>query len=1007
MKKTNLLRGLTSILIFFECIVLGLSIVLFQYAPFINIALGTTTSKLVLKEDLTDTNGDGKVDEKDVEKPEYFKSDYAKDVNNITAEEKAKKNEAVAAFVETEEEEGAVLLLNKNDALPLKGDEIKKVNLFGRSTVNPYRKSNSGGGGGGTSVDYLGALDEKGFTYNQTLVDAYKGDKSAKRSGSGRVIGESPVSVYTGTVKESFVQNGKVAIVMLSREAGESNDMYTGLDSDMVRPESAGAVSELALDQNEKDMLALVKEEKDKGTFTKVIVLLNTSNPLEVNWFDTYGVDAAMWIGGPGNSCGFRGVPDLLTGAANPSGRLVDTYATDSRSAPAVMNFGQHVYENRVEVIKGLADNAAEGIYYVVHQEGIYVGYKYYETRYEDCILGQGNANANVGIWASKGSNWNYAEEVSYPFGYGLSYTTFKQTMGQVTYDKEKDAYLVPVTVENTGSVPGKCVVEVYGQTPYGKYEQDNNVEKAAVQLVGFEKTDVIQPGAANAKTVTVEVDRYFLASYDYTNAKTYILSEGDYYLAVGDNAHDALNNILAKKQETNKSITGMYDFEGKPAAGNAANVYKWNESKLDKETYAHTATSTVTNRLDKSDINTYVKGAVTYLSRKDWKGTYPTASVKITANQKLIETLCDDGYTKPANAPSALNVTTGINKGIKLADMYGIAYDDPLWTDFINQLTLSELIESCMDSGGIAQKESIAAPRTSNGDGPDGIAGNAYVNQSVAASTWSKQMLKQRGYFMGEDAIMNHSAQQVWCPGVDTHRTPFGGRNFEYYSEDGNLAYMLGAVQTKMMESKGVSVGPKHFFANDQESWRTGVSTYGNEQGFREIQLRAFEGHFTKGGATSVMTSFNRIGPVWVGHYTEVQDDILRGEWGFIGMVITDAAGVNSYMHTVGAIMGGTDMFCYTEGVAAEGRTKEINTAIRTTDDGNIVEHLKEINHRIYYTYAHTNVMNGLSSAYDVVSVTPWWQPVVIAVNAVLAVAIVGVGVSFAFSAYGKKKDQ
>lgn len=997
MKKSILFRGITSVIIFVECLVLGLSIVLFQYAPYINIALGLETSKLVLKEDLTDTNGDGKIDENDVEKPQYFKSDYAKDTNNITDEEKAKKNADVAAFVETEEEEGAVLLYN-NGALPLSSAETKNVNLFGRSTVVPYQKSSSGGGSGGTNVKYLDALTEKGFTYNQTLVDAYNADKSPTRSGANRTIGESPVSVYTDAVKGSF-SGGKVAIVMLSREGGESNDLYTGL-SDMVRPDGVGEVSELALDQNERDMLSIVKQYKDNGTFNKVIVLLNTSNPIEVNWFEEYGVDAAMWIGGPGQSTGFRGVPDLLTGDANPSGRLVDTYATDSRSAPAVMNFGQFTYENRTEVIKGLADNAAEGIYYVVHEEGIYVGYKYYETRYEDCILNRFNANANVGIWASQGGKWNYADEVSYPFGYGLSYTTFTQTLDKVTYDADKDVYSVDVTVENTGKVAGKSVVEVYAQTPYGDYEKTNKVEKAAVQLVGFEKTDSIPAGGK--ANVTVQVDGYFLASYDYTNAKTYILSEGDYYLAVGSDAHDALNNILAKK-----GASGMVDIDGKSVSGNANNVYTWNQSKLDKETYSHTSTSEVTNRLEKSDINTYVPGAATYLSRQDWQGTYPTTAAKITASQKLIETLCDDGYEKPANAPSAMNVVTGINKGIKLADMYGVPYDDPLWTDFINQLTVSELIESCMDSGGIAQKESISAPHTSNGDGPDGIAGNAYVNQSVAASTWSKQMLEKRGYFMGEDAIMNHSAQQVWCPGVDTHRTPFGGRNFEYYSEDGNLAYMLGAVQTKMMESKGVSVGPKHFFANDQESWRTGVSTYGNEQGFREIQLRAFEGHFTKGGATSVMTSFNRIGPVWIGHYTEVQDDILRGEWGFIGIVITDAAGVNSYMHSVGAIMGGTDMFCYTAGVAAEGRTKEINTAIRTNDDGNIVEHLKEINHRIYYTYAHTNVMNGLSSAYDVVSVTPWWQPVVITVNVVLGVAILATGALFAVNAYGKNKKE
>ena len=983
MKRSRIFRGVTSVLLLIECVILGLTIAMFSFASFINIALGVETSKLVLK--------DGVTSEEDVEKPQYFKSKFAKDINNPTEEEIAAKNEAVAAFIEQEEEEGAVLLKNDNNALPLSADEIKNVNLFGRSTVNPYTKSNSGGGSGGTYIDYLTALTEKGFTYNQTLVEAYQNDTSPKRSGSARTIGESPVSVYTSAVQSSF-SGSDVAIVMLSREGGESNDLY------LPHQDSEG-ISQLALHKDERDMLQLVKQYKDNGTFKKVIVLLNTSNPMEVHWFDDYGVDAAIWIGGPGKSTGFRGVPDLLTGAANPSGRLVDTYATNSLSAPATANFGEFTYTNRSDVVAGVTDNASECTYYVVHQEGIYVGYKYYETRYEDVVLGQGNADANVGIWASEGNTWDYADEVSYPFGHGLSYTTFTQTMDE-TVDNGDGTMTVRGTVTNTGSVAGKSVVELYAQTPYGDYEKENKVEKAAVQLVGFTKTDLIEPGASEEYEITF--DKYFLASYDYTNAKTYIMSEGAYYLAVGDNAHDALNNILAAK-----GATGMVDADGNPVSGDADKTYSWTQDELDAETYSTTSTSEVTNRLDEADINYWVEDTVTYLSRADWEGTYPVEAVEITANKELIDVLCDSQYEKPADAPSAMNVVTGVQKGIKLADMYNVPYDDPLWDEFISQLTVSELIVSLMDGGGIAEQISIAAPNTSNGDGPDGIAGNAYVNQSVAASSWSTEMLALRGYYMGEDAVLNHSAQQVWCPGVDTHRTPFGGRNFEYYSEDASLAYILGAAQTKEMEAMGVSVGPKHFFANDQETWRTGVSTYGNEQGFREIQLRAFEGLFTEGGATSVMTSFNRIGPIWVGHYSEVQDDILRGEWGFVGIVITDAAGVNSYMHSVGAIMNGTDMFCYTSDAAADMRTADINAGIRDNDDGNIVEHLKEINHRIYYTYAHTNLMNGLSSMYDVVSVTPWWQPVIIAINCVFGAAIVVTGVMFAVTAYGKKNKK
>lgn len=985
MKNKNLLRGFTSVVALLEAVTLGMSFAAFDNAATINNALKVSTSKMVLKE--------GIASEEDVEKPQYFKSDFAADVNNPTEEEIAAKNEAVAAFVEQEEEEGAVLLQNDNNALPLaKGS---KVTLFGQATVNPYRKGNSGGGSGGTEVGYVEALtdsDRAGFQVNQKLIDAYTELDAGglKRSSSTRTIGEAPKSVYTDDIQATFKDYSDAAIVILAREGAESNDLYT---------KDSEGISELALHQDEKDMLELVKQYKDNGTFKKVIVLLNSGHPMEVKELANYGVDAVLLIGGPGKSTGFYGVSDLLVGNVNPSGRLVDTYASNSLSAPATTNFGEFTYTNSSDVAKGMTDNASEGKYYVVQAEGIYVGYRYYETRYEDLILGQGGADSDVGIWDSQGSNWNYADEVSYPFGYGISYTTFEQTMDE-TVDNGDGTMTVKGTVTNTGSVAGKSVVELYAQTPYGDYEKENNVEKSAVQLVGFTKTDTLEPGASAEYEITF--DKYFLASYDYTNAKTYIMSAGDYYLAIGDNAHDALNNILAKKQ-----ATGMYDQDGNEVAGDVNKVYTWNQASLDTETYKTTeAGGEVTNRLDEANLNHWIEDGVTYLSRKDWAGTYPTAATQVTATDEMILKLCDGNYTKAEDAPSALNVVTGVDSGIQLADMYGVAYDDPLWETFIDQLTLSDLIANTMENGGIAENNTLAAPATSNGDGPDGIAGNAYVNESIAAASWNKDMLAKRGYYMAEDALLSKSAHEIWCPGVDTHRTPFGGRNFEYYSEDPILSYELSAVETAQLEAKGVSVGPKHFFANDQETWRTGVSTFGNEQGFREIQLRAFEGCFTKGGASSVMTAFNRVGLTWVGHSSDIQDGILRGEWGFQGFVITDAAGVNSYMHSVEALMNGTDMFCYTSGAAGDARIKEINAAIRDTDDGNIVEHLKEINHRIYYTYAHTHLMNGLASAYDIVSVTPWWQPVILGANIVLIVVMLGLYVLYLRSDKKKTKE-
>ncbi len=989
MKKKNLLRGLTSVVAMLAAIVLGASLSAYAHAPFINTFLNASTSQRVLKPGIQDTNKDGVIDEKDVEKPQYFKSDFAKDVNNITEEELARKNAAVEAFVETEAEEGAVLLTN-HGALPL--EKGARVTLFGRTTVNPYYKGNSGGGSGGTSVTYLDAMQDPeraAFVVNQALVDAYNNDGSPKRDATKRIVGESPVEVYTDEVKASFANYSDAAIVILSREGAESNDLY--------RNDEEG-ISELALHKNERDMLELVKSYKDSGVFKKIIVLINSGHPMEVKWLDDYAVDACMVIGGPGKSTGFRGVSDLLVGNANPSGRLVDTYASNSLSAPATHNFGEYAYANSTEVAKGSKDNANDSIYYVTQTENIYVGYKYYETRYEDCILNRGGASSSVGAFDSK-AGWNYAEEVSYPFGYGISYTTFEQALTSVVKNAD-NTFTVKGTVKNTGSRPGKSVVEIYAQTPYGQYEIDNKVEKSAVQLVGFTKTAEIPAG----ETVNFEitVDSYFLASYDYTKAKGYILSEGDYYLALGDNAHDALNNILAAKGQT-----GLVDQDGSAVTGDKAKTYTWHQNSLDTETYKYSKNGTlVTNQLDEADLNYYQNGLMTYLTRNDWEHTFPVSATVVTAPANLIAKLSEDTYKKPADAPSAISVTLGAKNGLTMADMYGVAYDDPLWDKFIDQMTLSELISMTMESGGVPAALTLNAPHTSNGDGPDGIASLAFVNESLAAASWNTETLRLRGYYMGEDALLSGGPQEVWCPGVDTHRTPFGGRNFEYYSEDSYLAYELTAATCAAMEEKGVSAGPKHFFANDQETWRTGVATYSNEQAFREIQLRAFEGAFVKGGATSVMTCFNRIGPVWVGHFANVQNQILRNEWGFTGFVITDAAGSNSYMHTVQGLVNGTDMYCYMTGTAKDNRIKEINKAVNAEDDGYLVNQLKNIAHNIYYTYAHTNLMNGLTSAYDIVPVTPMWQYLLLGINILLWLIAIVLAVVYALNSKRRKEN-
>ena len=981
MKFARIFRGLSVVLAFLLLTAIALTVAMIENAGHINRFFNIDPVKLIPAE------GE--------EAPQYFKSDYCADVNNPTQDELAKKDEAAAAFVEREQEEGSVLL--KNDlvdgepALPLTGDEKQSVSLFGRSSVNPYRKANSGGGNGGESVDYLQALEERGFAPNQTLLDAYRNDTSPGRSAADYRVGESALSVYTPDVRASFAATD-VAIVMLSRDGGENHDLVTAQADD----DGSGSISQLALHKNERDMLELVKEYKDNGTFKKVIVLLNTSNTMEAGWLDEYGVDACLYIGGPGNSCGFRGVADILIGDAVPSGRLVDTYATNSLSAPATANFGDFSYSNTAAVASQFTDDLSTSQYYVALAEGIYVGYRYYETRYEDCVLGRFGASSDVGTWASQGE-WSYADEVTFPFGYGLSYTTFEQALDGVT-DNGDGTMTATVTVRNTGGVAGKSVVQLYAQTPYGDYEIENLVEKSAIQLVAFEKTDEIAPG--ESAQVELTVDKYMLAAYDYIGAQTYILSEGAYYLALGDDAHDALNNVLMAKKAGGAAV----DEEKMVGTGDAEKVFSW-EEEFDSETYARTASGEVTNRLQKADANYWEEGAVTYLTRSDWEGTYPEA-VSLTANADMIAAINSGWYTKPADAPGYRDVVTEADNGLTFADMWEVEFESELWDKLVDQMSVEELCAFPIDQNALGTVESINFPGANNCDGIDGVMGcTCYVNQSVAAASWNKELLAERGDFMAEDALFA-GKHHLWGPGLNLHRTPFGGRNFEYYSEDPVLSYELAASQIGAMSAKGLLTGPKHLFANDQEMHRNGLGTYGNEQALRELYLRPFEGAFLKGNARATMTAFNRIGPVYVGEYSDVLDGILRGEWGFHGIVITDAAGENKFMHNAETMVGGTNVFCYTN----ESRAKDLERIIKSTDDGYLLQVLKENAKEVLYAYSTSSRMNGLTPNTLFVEIIPWWQYTVIGIDIALGVFTLGALAAYVVGAYvlprrGKKE--
>ena len=971
MKRIRRWTGLTSIMAFLLVFsILGTNCAM-SYDSVVNGMLGTTSSRVETIE--TDEEVD----------TEYYKSAYG-ELNGKNL--KTLKNDTYAQAVQ-EQEEGTVLLWNKNNALPLKEEE-RAVTLFGHAVVQPVYRNQSAGSreyestGG---IDFFKAMGSAKFKVNPKLYQAYRTSATSRRSGASSFfaesgdtasqwsLGEENISFYTDDLKKTWEDNfNDVAIVLLAREGGEGVELY------MKTPTEG--VSQLALHQEEKDLLQMIR---DSGKFKKTIVLLNSGNPLEMGWLEEYGVDAALWIGCPG-SRGFTGVVNVLTGAANPSGRLIETYAANSLSSPAVQNnsYNNQTWANLNEVMGKSASNPSEISYYTVQAEGIYLGYKYYETRYEDAILKRFGADSAVG--ASTSGAWNYADEVVFPFGYGLSYTTFEQTLSGVTVGE--DTVSVEVTVSNTGSVAGKSVVQVYAQTPYGEYEKKNLVEKSAIQLLNFGKTGVLKPG--ESETLTIECDKYLLASYDYKAAKGYILSEGDYYIAIGDDAHDAVNNVLAAK-----GATGMVDSFGRAVTGEAAKTYRWTE-QLNDEKYKRSARTgaVVTNQFEDGDVNYWFQDAVTYLTRSDWEGTFPAAPVTgLSLTDEMISILDGNLYTKPDNAPPVSSFTQGANQGLMLISMKGVDYNDPLWDTFLDQMTIEEMASLISNNFGTDEIASIGKPRSPAGDGPDGVGGytdnydkekyggntktTSYPNESLLAATFNKELMFSRGEMLGEEGLFM-GVVEIWGPGCNLHRTPFGGRGFEYFSEDANMNYLSAIPIVQGVESKGVHSGPKHLAGNDQENNRQGVVSFFNEQAFREGALRGLEGGVAEGKAHSLMQAFNRLGFTGCSLSEALNQTVVRGEWGYQGHIETDAIGNSStgYKAAYAAMLAaGTDSFC----LDTQRQTpKAIAGAIAANDDGHLLLNLRRAAKNILYNDANSSIMNGLNSNSVIISVTPWWQP-------------------------------
>ena len=910
--------------------------------------------------------------------------------------------------VEEVEGEGAVLLKN-NGALPLSG----KVSLFGATASSPvYGGTGSGAVSTSDAIGYVSALEKAGLDVtNEALLQWYIDEEYGRDfSSSGADINEAKWSKIKKSPAASTFGNGEVAIFVIGRVGGEANDLkasnhpdggYNPLGQDVDNNSDY-----LMLNKEELGILSGLKELKDQGKLKNIVVLINSANPISCGFLfdEQYGIDAALWIGSVGQT-GLNAVGELLTGKINPSGSLPDTWWMNNLLNPAMANFGCYTYTNADNYT--FTSSAGKFASYVVYQEGIYLGYRYTETRYEDVVLG----TANTG-------NYNYNDVVAFPFGYGLSYTSFAMSEMKVTKQGEgmDTEYVIEVTVTNTGSVAGKKAVQIYVQKPYTDYDRTHGIEKAAVELAGYGKTAILAPG--DSETVKVTVPEYFLTSYDATGSGVYILDAGDYFFTAADNSHDAINNILAAKGKTVAN--------GMTAEGNDALVYS-TTYLFDATTYAkaYGTGNDVTSLFASADINRYNgKGdnSVTYVSRNDWEGTllmwadtnkdgFNDNYVKLSMTDIMYKDVILDASDLPENDgqwPTMGSTATSFQLIHLLKDENGdpLPYNDPKWEQLLDQLSYDDMARLCaVGLRMTVSLESIGKPETLDHNGPSGVTqkysagSNGYANvtndpdkgmtgtcypcNGIVAATMNNDLVKEVGELIGEDAMWAGYAG-FYGSGVNIHRTPYSGRVFEYYSEDGILTGLIDAYETMGIQSKGVYVYNKHFALNDQELQRQGLGTWCNEQAMREIYLRAFELPIVYADAKNVMTAFNRIGAVWAGACSELITGWLRGEAGMSGFAVTDMY-EGDYMSKPHEVLAGNDIpdnYPGTTGTNVSGNNVS-NLGFEFADYGpngatpnaQIARALRESSHRILYTVLHSRGMDGISNNTKIVAVTPLWQ--------------------------------
>ena len=777
-------------------------------------------------------------------------------------------NEEAAEVAEEIMEDGIVLLKNES-LLPL--NETKKLNIFGWESINP---AYGGAGSGGINdlydiVSLNQGLENAGFSINQELVDFYNnyGADNPEMSIQKQswTLPEPPVDTYSDELIKSAKEYSDVAVVVLSRKAGEGhNDIPMDVkkaaydnNSDEYDDFPEGE-HYLQLSQTERDMVDMVC-----SNFDNVIVIYNGANQFELGFADEYPqIKSVVWCPGTGN-VGFNALGKVFSGEVNPSGKTPDTFIYDMTTAPWWNNAEKIEYTNLADMaVEGMNAGTAQ-VYapaFTNYVEGIYVGYKYYETAAQEGAI-------------------DYDKTVQYPFGYGLSYTEFEQKMGEL---EEKDGQIsVDVEVTNTGDVAGKDVVEVYYKPPY----TNGGIEKSSANLIEFAKTDLLQPGESQTVTVTFSIED--MASYDENNAKAYVLEKGDYVISINSDSHTVLDQ---------KTYTADKDV-----------VYKGENKRASDDTAA-------------TNVFEDAKGDVTYLSRADHFANYEEATAA-PASAELGEPYVSE-YHLNSNFDKTTYLndedvmpTTGADNGLTLADMRDADYDDPRWEKLLDQLTVDEMANMIAMAGyQTAAMDSVGKVATLDFDGPAAINNNftgvgsiGFPIEVVVASTWNKELAQAWGECMGK--ISQEMGAEGWyAPGMNTHRTAFGARNYEYFSEDGVLAGNMGAKAVEGARKYGVYSYIKHFALYEGNAKM--VSVWSNEQAIREIYLKPFEISVKQGGANAVMVSWSFLGDKWTGESSNLMNTVLRDEWGFRGMALTDFFRNNGhgFMNADAALANGVD---------------------------------------------------------------------------------------------------